>query len=346
MRVAIVNDMALAAEGLRRVISALSGYSVAWIARNGLEAVDKCAQDTPDLILMDLVMPVMNGVAATRLIMERTPCAILVVAAAVGSDSREVFDALSAGALDAVQTPTISAGGIPSDTERLTAKLKTIGRLVVESNSRNPLGKLKKNTALSGSPNVPLVVIGASAGGPAALSTILSELPSDFPAAIVIIQHIDAQFAPSMASWLDKNSALAIRIAVERDTVKPGAALLASTNDHLVFLDPRYLGYKAQPRDCHYRPSIDVFFESVVTHWKGEVVAVLLTGMGRDGAKGLKSLRDGGVLTIAQNADSCVVYGMPKAAAELNAAVEILPLNRMASRLIDVLKSERQGAWR
>jgi two-component system response regulator WspF len=133
---------------------------------------------------------------------------------------------------------------------------------------------------------------------------------------------------------------------VERDILKLGSALLASTNDHLVFLDPQHLGYKAEPRDCHYRPSIDVFFQSVVTHWKGEVVALLLTGMGRDGAKGLKSLRDAGVFTIAQDAESCVVYGMPKAAAELNAAVEILPLNRMASRLIDVLKSERQGAWK
>ena len=342
MRVAIVNDMALAVEGLRRVIATLSGYSVAWIARNGAEAVDLCARDTPDLILMDLVMPVMNGVAATRLIMSRTPCAILVVAAAVGSDSKDVLEALSAGALDAVQTPTIAATGMPSDTERLTAKMKIIGRLVVDGNGHSPFGKLKKSPPRCVSPNVPLVVIGASAGGPAALSTILSELPSDFPAAVVVIQHIDAQFAPSMASWLDKKCALNVRIALEGDTAKTGVALLASTNDHLVFLDSHFLGYKAEPRDCHYRPSIDVFFQSVATHWKGFVIAVLLTGMGRDGAKGLRALRDAGVFTISQDADSCVVYGMPKAAAELNAAVEILPLDRVASRLINVLKSERQ----
>src|SRR5579872_344930 len=344
MRVAIVNDMALAVEALRRVIAGLPGYSIAWTARDGAEAVDLCARDTPDLILMDLVMPVMSGMAATRLIMSRTPCAILVVAAAVGSESRDVLEALSAGALDAVQTPTITASGMPSDTERLTTKMKIIARLIVERTGRSSSGKLKKTSPLSVSPSVPLVVIGASAGGPAALSTIFSGLPSDFPAAIVVVQHIDAQFAPSMASWLDKKSALEVRIALERDTVKTGVALLASTNDHLVFLDSHFLGYKAEPRDCHYRPSIDVFFQSVVTHWKGDVVAVLLTGMGRDGAKGLKALRDVGVLTLSQDAESCVVYGMPRAAAELNAAVEILPIDRMASRLINVLKSERQRA--
>ena len=182
MRVAIVNDMALAAEGLRRVIAALPGYSLAWIARNGAEAVEERSHDTPDLILMDLVMPVMNGVAATRHIMARTPCAILVVAAAVGSESKDVFEALSAGALDAVQTPTITANGVPSDTERLTAKIKMIGRLIVDGHGRNPFGKFKKNFPLSASSNVPLVVIGVSPPeGRRHSRQILSELPSDFP---------------------------------------------------------------------------------------------------------------------------------------------------------------------
>jgi two-component system response regulator WspF len=181
-------------------------------------------------------------------------------------------------------------------------------------------------------------VIGASAGGPSALATILGALPRDFPAAVVIVQHIDAQFAPSTATWLDDQSALMVRTAREQDLPEPGTALIAATNDHLMFLDSGAIGYTREPRNSHYRPSIDVFFESVANHWKGEAVGVLLTGMGRDGAKGLKALRDAGALTIAQDSASCVVYGMPKSAVELDASAEILPVQKIAPRLLQSIE--------
>jgi two-component system response regulator WspF len=156
---------------------------------------------------------------------------------------------------------------------------------------------------------------------------------------MVIVQHIDAQFAPSMASWLGEQSALTVRVAKERDHPQAGTALIAASNDHLIFIDSQTLSYTPEPRGCHYRPSVDVFFESVKNHWRGDVVAALLTGMGRDGAKGLKALRVAGAFTIAQDAGSCVVYGMPKAAAEMGAAVEILPLETIASSLMNSIKS-------
>jgi two-component system, chemotaxis family, response regulator WspF len=336
MRIAIVNDMTMAVEALRRVIAAMPGYQLAWIARNGDEAVKSCAQDTPNLILMDLVMPVMDGVEATRRIMARTPCAILIVTATVEGNAPRVLEALGAGALDAVQTPALAAGAAGE----LKLKIASIGRLVSDNENSKHHVRLMRDKQPILPPSVPLVAMGASAGGPNALAAILNTLPSDFSAAIVIVQHIDADFAPSMASWLAGQSALAVRTACEGDRPQPGTVLVAASKDHMVFLDSYTLGYTAEPRDGFYRPSVDVFFESVARHWRGAIVGVLLSGMGRDGARGLKTLREVGALTIAQDSETSVVYGMPKAAAELGAAVEILPVQLIASRLMKSLKSK------
>jgi two-component system, chemotaxis family, response regulator WspF len=344
VRIAIVNDMLMAREALRRVIAEVPDCSLAWTARDGAEAVMRCAKDTPELILMDLIMPVMDGVEATRRIMAQAPCAILVVTATVEGHTGKVFEALGAGALDAVQTPVLGAIGQSGAASTLKLKIETIRKLISRNGDRKHVGgpcwTLRSNSV----PINPLVVIGASAGGPAALATILRDLPGDFSAPLVIVQHIDAEFAPSMASWFGGQSALTVCIACERDRPGAGMALIASTADHLIFLDSHTLGYTPEPRDTFYRPSVDVFFESVARHWKGDVVAILLTGMGRDGAKGLKTLRNAGALTIAQNEESCVVYGMPKAAVELDAAVKVLPLESIASCLMNSLKSSSQGS--
>jgi two-component system response regulator WspF len=344
LKIAIVNDMLMAREALRRVIAGVPDYTVVWTARDGAEAVKRCNVDTPDLILMDLIMPIMDGVEATRRIMSQTPCAILIVTATVEGNTAKVFEALGAGALDAVQTPVLGVSGELSGASTLKVKIETIRQFVSKSIDRKHLDARNGNRQPNSFPINPLIVIGASAGGPTALATILHDLADDFSVPIVIVQHIDAQFAPAMATWLGEQSALTVRVANERDHPQAGAALIAASNDHLVFIDGQSLGYTPEPRDCHYRPSVDVFFKSVASHWKGDVVAVLLTGMGRDGAKGLKVLRNAGALTIAQDSGSCVVYGMPKAAAELDAAVEILPLETIASCLTKSLKTSSQGS--
>jgi two-component system response regulator WspF len=335
MRIAIVNDMAMATEAMRRVLLSVPGYQLAWVARDGADAVERCRQDTPDLILMDLMMPVMDGAEATRRIMAQNPCPILIVTATLDGHSAQVFEALGAGALDVVQTPAVT-GSSPLQGAALKFKIETIGRLLSGDKSRTPLSQSPKGEPTPGSvPMDRLIAIGASAGGPAALATILRGLPRDFPAALVIIQHVDAQFAPLMAGWLDEQSALSVRIARQGDRPQANMALIAGASDHLVFMNSQTLGYTPDPRDCCYRPSIDVFFESAVSHWKGELAGVLLTGMGRDGARGLKAIRDAGYLTLAQDSLSSAVYGMPKAAAELNAAVKIVPASEIAGQLID-----------
>lgn len=333
MRIAIVNDMLMAVEAVRRVLSRDRNHEIAWIARDGEEAVVKCAQDTPDLILMDLYMPKMDGVEATRQIMARTPCAIVIVTGDVDHNASAVFEAMGAGALDAVNTPMLEQMG--SSAPPLLNKVETIRRLLGSGNGQT--GR-SSGPRFSGTNLPTLVVLGASAGGPAALGKVLSHLPADFPSPIVVVQHVDAQFAESLAHWLNGQTSLQVRLAREGDHPERGSVLLAGTQDHLVFSSPGLLAYTPLPIENSYRPSVDVFLKSADRCWAGPIVGVLLTGMGRDGAEGLRLLRDHGHHTIAQDEATCAVYGMPKAAAQLGAAREILPLDQIASRLCSLVK--------
>jgi len=339
MRIGIVNDVPMAVEALRRVVALNAKHRVIWVARNGVEAVDLCAKETPDLVLMDVIMPEMDGVQATRRIMASTPCAIVIVTGSVGANVGHVFEAMGHGALDAVDTPAVGAGDPQEGAAPLLAKIDLIGRLLGERDrDRRPTDPGPERGRAPGKSL--LVAIGASAGGPAALAAVLGGLPEEFPAAVVVIQHVDAQFAPGMAAWLSASSRLPVRVAREGDSVSAGTVLLAGTGDHLTLKGDGRLGYTPNPRDQVYRPSVDVIFQSVSQRWQGGVVGVLLTGMGSDGAVGLKTLRDKGHYTIAQDRATSAVYGMPKAAAALDAAVEILPLSEIASKL---LSASRHG---
>jgi len=330
MRIAVVNDSPFAREALRWVLQLRPEHSIAWTACNGAEAVEICQRDTPDLILMDLMMPVMDGVEATKRIMAKCPCAIVIVTVSVNNHVDKVFRAMSAGAVDAVDTPALgSAANSKQGTGPLLAKIDTMSRLIGEPKKiHHPKPPEMHHTS-----DAPLVVIGSSAGGPAALAAVLGKLPLDFPAPIVIVQHVDEDFAPFLASWLAEQCSIPVLAAKNGDRPTPGQALIAVKNDHLVFTDCQKLGYSATPGDGFYRPSVDVFFDSVVDCWDGDAIGVILTGMGRDGARGLKRMREAGCHTIAQDEASSAVYGMPKAAAQINAAVEILPLHEIAGVL-------------
>ncbi len=336
MRIGIVNDMPMAAEALRRTILLRPKDEVAWVARDGEEAVAMCMKDTPDLVLMDLIMPKMNGVQATREIMVKCPCPILIVTVSVNENARMVFEAMGAGALNAVDTPALGLDNFETVSAPLLSKLDSMRGLLGFMDSRPP----EKNTELTPR-QAPLVVIGASAGGPSALAEVLGSLPKDFPSPIIVIQHVDEQFAASLVGWLKQQSVLPVKAACEGDAPTPGVVLMAATSEHLVFVNSRKLGYTVHPKNVFYFPSVDVFFESVARHWPGEVVGVLLTGMGRDGAKGLKKLRDAGYHTIAQDKQSCAVYGMTKAAVELQAAVDVLPLKEIAAALCKHCKAPK-----
>lgn len=337
MRIAIVNDMQMTVEILRRVISTAPEHEIAWIAYNGVEAVEKCKFDTPDLVIMDIMMPKMNGVTAIRQIMKNSPCAILVVTATVEGNSALVFEALGAGALDAVNTPLMSMDGM-NEGSGLLKKIALLSRLIkVDMNKRKKSNNHEQFQPPS-SAQFTLVTIGSSTGGPNALYDFFSKIPSDINAGFVIIQHIDKQFAQGLATWLSESCDLKVRLVKNGDIPEKGQILLAATNDHLELLSNHTLNYTHEPESNPYRPSVDVFFNSLAEHWKAKGIAALLTGIGRDGAEGLLNLKKLGWTTFAQDQESSVVYGMPKAAAELNAAIEILPPRGIAERVIGLIQ--------
>lgn len=341
MRIGIVNDLQLAVEALRRVVLGVPGYRIAWVAKNGAEAVEKCARDVPDLILMNLVMPVMDGVEATRRIMEKTPCAILLVTDTVAGNAGKVFEAMGCGALDAVCTPVLGSADAAEGAEPLLAKMRTLSKLVNKPVEFEPA--ITRRDRLTGAAHLPpLVAIGASTGGPKALAETLGNLPSDFSAAIIVIQHVDVQFAPGLADWLGTQCRLPVKLADKGSRPQAGTVLVAGSNDHLVFNPDLALRYTAEPRDYQYRPSVDAFFRSAAEYWPRKDVAALLTGMGRDGAQGLLALRRAGWHTIAQDRTTSVLYGMPKAAVELEAAVEVLPLAEIAPAIIRVVSASNR----
>ncbi|SDV46393.1 chemotaxis-specific protein-glutamate methyltransferase CheB [Chitinasiproducens palmae] len=335
MRIAIVNDLPLAVAALSQTVTARGGHEIAWVASDGERAIAQCALDRPDLILMDLIMPRVDGVEATRRIMAATPCPILIVTVDIGANVPRVYDAMAYGALDAVDTPSLAG----ADAGRASAPLlEKIARIAQMHRDAEVPAALPVAGAQARALPAALLAIGASAGGPGALARILGGLPEMLrtvaggaePPAVVIVQHVDASFAEGMASWLDSQTTLPVRVAEAGEAPVAGSILLAATNDHLELDAGCRLRYTPEPRAALYRPSVDVFFDSVVRHWQGEAVGVLLTGMGRDGALGLRAMRRKGFFTIAQDKETSAVYGMPKAAAELDAASEILPLDWIA----------------
>jgi len=328
MRIGIANDSPTASEALRRALAG-SEHQVAWTARTGADAVRLCRDLPPDLVLMDLAMPVMDGVEATRRIMREAPCAILVVTAAPQDNVGQVFRALGAGALDVTATPVLL--GQPGGEAALLAKIRTIAKLIAAT----PAAPAAPASAPAGNGSgvARLVAIGASTGGPNALARLFARWRPPPDTAAVVVQHIDPAFAVQLARWLNEQTGVPVRPIASGDAVEGGIVQVAASDDHLRLTARHRLVYDADPKDEVYRPSIDVFFHSVARHWERAATGILLTGMGRDGAAGLLAMRGGGHATIAQDEASSAVYGMPRAAAEIGAAEKILPIDNIADAL-------------
>ncbi len=307
MRIGIVHDSATTREVLRQVVLSVSGRSVAWLTADGAEAVRRAAEDRPDAILMGL-----EGAEAMHHILAEGPCPIVLVTASVTVAFSRVREAMSQGARSAVNAPVLGPDGKLKDGEALLACLAEL------AGTCQPMARGRA---------VPhLVALGASTGGPEALAQVLEVLPEGLRAAVVVVQHIGRAFADGLANWLQTRTRLPVRVAREGDVPEAGAVLVAGTDDHLVLGPEGALGYTPMPCGLPYHPSIDVFFESVAANCPRPGVAVLLTGMGADGARGLGELRKAGWLTIAQDEATSVVYGMPKAAREQGAAGRVLAL--------------------
>ena len=355
-RIAIVNDLAMAREALRRVVLQIPDTAVAWMANDGAEALAKAKSDRPDLVLMDLIMPVMDGVEATRAIMREAPCPIVAVTATVEGNASRVYEAIGAGALDAVDTPRLGSGGAQGD-RALVAKVQSVRRMRDEDRlpaarpPRAPKDAAPGARAATGAPSAagapcPIVAVGASTGGPQALATLLSGLPPARPYAVLVVQHMEPPFLPGLAQWLSAQTGGEVRLARSGERPTPGSVLVAGEPLHMVLSSDGTLGFTDAPRDLVHRPSVDVFFSSLAAAGCAAGAAVLLTGMGKDGAAGMLELRTAGWRTLAQDEASSVVWGMPGAAVALGAAERTVPMSGMAAAVAEAMAARASGGAR
>jgi two-component system, chemotaxis family, response regulator WspF len=325
MRLGIVGGAAVV-ETIRAALAIRGEHHVAWVADSDRDLRVHAATELPDLVVLSLETPGLDSLEATRWLVKDMAAAVLVTSSGQADPAR-AFAAIGQGAIDAVSLPATEGEAVAGV---LLPKIASIARWIGKG------GVVPSRPGERPVQSDRLIAVGASAGGPAALSVVLGGLPRTLRASIVVVQHLGEDFTVGVAEWLQRGTALDVRVARENDRPSPGTVLVAGGNNHLVFKSGGRLGYTAEPKDKVYRPSVDVFFDSVCRLWKGPVVGVLLTGMGRDGAQGLRALRAQGHHTIAQDEATCAVYGMPKAAAALNAAVDILPLDGIARRIEDL----------
>ena len=359
-RIAIVNDLAMAREALRRVVATIPDATVCWMAADGEEAVSRARIDRADLILMDLIMPVMDGVEATRRIMKETPCPILVVTATVEGNATRVYEAIGAGALDAVDTPRLGAEGTHGE-EALVEKVGAIRRMAKADGPRTaaaPPARPKPVTvatppAVTTAANdaalptsATIVAVGSSTGGPQALATFLKSLPNPLPYAVVIVQHMDITFLPGLATWLSGQTGLNVQLAPQHGRPTAGSVMVAGKDMQMVLRQNGTLEYVPGDPDLIHRPSVDVFFESLAKSRAQTGAAVMLTGMGRDGAVGMKAMRDAGWRTFAQDRETSIVWGMPGAAVQAGGAEQVLPLEQIGPAVHNALKQPRAATNR
>jgi len=345
VKVAIINNKQAARRELIRIVGESGGHEVVWSTSSGVSAIEFCKAVRPELILMDPLVRDVDGISVIRQIMAKTPCPILIVTGSVEDMHEMVFDALGAGAMDAVNTPILESKDYESAANTLLKKISIIKILTRDSQD---LSASRRDTSTLNPLDQPsetnLIVIGCSSGGPEALAQLLSDLPEGFQSPIVVVQHVDAAFAPGLAKWLNMKSVIPVELAMGGDELVPGRVLVAATNSHLVLSNDGRLTYSDDPADLSYRPSVDVFFRSVARNWKQSVTAIILTGMGKDGAQGMLELQRKGAYTIAQDKHTSAVFGMPKAAIELGAAADVLPICRIAEVLVKMSQSRQPQA--
>ncbi len=325
-RILVVDDSATIRAVLRRIIGAADGLEVAGEALDGAEAVAAVEELRPDVVLMDVEMPVMDGFAATEAIMQSRPTPILVV-----TSRREMqvgFEALRRGALEVIPKPESPAGW-----RELAESLPRAIRAVVGT---GPLPAMSATAGSHGadvvSRRIRVVAIGASTGGPAAIRSFLEHCPADAGFGVVVVQHIAPSFEQGLAEWLAGVRGWNVAVARDGEVVAPGTVRIGAAGHHLL-LQPGFCLRldDARPPQNGHRPSIDELFDSCSRSHPQECVGILLTGMGRDGAAGLVRLRESGGLTLVQDEASSIVFGMPRIALELGATDLALPPDRLAA---------------
>jgi two-component system chemotaxis response regulator CheB len=337
IRVLIAEDTRLFTQALRDVLEEDRGIVVCGMACNGREAVEKTVELKPDLIVMDINMPVMSGMEAIEQIMASNPTPILVVTA--NASQRVLFQALEHGALDLVLKQRVWPSGQEEQGE-FREKVRLLSSIRVIRHVAGKLTRLKQGQPGESPAAKRVVAIAGSTGGPRALHRVLSALPADFPAPVLVVQHMAYGFSHGLVNWLDGECPLEVRIASHGDPIEPGRVLLAPDGVHMTVGKGGAVVLEASEPVSGQRPSATVLFRSVAKAFGTRAVGVVITGMGRDGAEGLRDIYEGGGITIAQDEQTSLVFGMPKAAAELGVVQAVLPLDEIPQALLKaVLKT-------
>lgn len=346
IRILVVEDSLTVRKRLVEVLGADPELEVCAEAEDGKRGIELCQQLRPDVVTLDMMLPVMTGVAATEFIMAYCPTPILIVSASTNrGELFKTYDALAAGALDVLDKPL----GDERDhmwERRLVATVKLIARIKVITHPRGRLGALGRAHPPSSPPPaadavqaapVRAIAIGVSTGGPAALVNVLGAFPATFPLPVLVVIHIGHPFATAFADWLERQVAMPVGFARDGEPLAAptGRVLIAPPDRHMVVRRGTVrLTDEAERNFC--RPSIDVLFESLAGELGSGAAACLLTGMGRDGAEGLLAMRRAGGRTIAQDEASSVVYGMPREAVMLGAAERVLPLDAIGLTVLEL----------
>jgi len=335
--VLVVDDSAFMRKVLSDIINEDPKINVVGTASNGREAIEKTALLRPDVITMDVEMPGIDGIKTVKRIMENYPTPIIMVSAYTKEGAEKTIEALEAGAIDFVQKPggTISLK-IREVAQDILKKVKmakdtNLTGVKKETNSVKSLAhRLEKRT---------LIIIAASTGGPRAISLLLSQLPKDFPSSIIVIQHMPEGFTEAFAKRLNQHCKIKVKEASDGDYLQNGEALIAPGGFHLELNEHNQILLSKKPPLHGIRPSADITMNSVSSAFDGNIIGIVLSGMGRDGAIGVRNIKRKGGIIIAQDKSTSVVHGMPKAALETGSVDLVLPLNKITSKLVEIVNN-------
>ena len=343
VKVLIVDDSAFMRHTLTSLISDDPEIQVVGIARDGIEAVEKVAQLKPDLVTMDVEMPRMDGIEALKQIMSKNPVPVIMVSSLTTDSAKVTLEALEIGAVDFIPKNLSDLSvNIVKIKETLIEKIKKIGKKglpAIKKVSSFKQLQMPKTTNYTSHRRVNIVTIGSSTGGPTALQNIICKLPKDFPVPVLIAQHMPPAFTGPFAERLNHLSAVEVKEAENGESLKKGVVYIAPGRGHMsVFrrkITETTISITENKGNYIYRPSVDALMLSVVENFSGHVLGVILTGLGNDGLKGMKEIKNSGGRTIAESEATCVVYGMPKAVVESGVADKIVPIDEIAGEIIN-----------
>jgi two-component system chemotaxis response regulator CheB len=341
IKVLVVDDSVLMRRIISDIVTSDEGLEVVGAARNGMEAVKKTAELSPDVVLLDIEMPEMDGLEALTKIMEENPTPVVMVSAMDAREADIVLQSLERGAVDFVSKPQGRSITVFDDenSKRLISIVKHAA--FANISTPRPVKKITKEYEIASPSTTPIVVIGASTGGPKTIKELLNALPNDIPAYILVVQHMPPGFTKSFAKRLGPMTGFQVVEAKDRELLAPGKVIVARGDNHMVIEKVGLKSYNIRlekgSKVNNVRPSVDVTMESVAEVFGPSVVGVLLTGMGTDGAVGMSKIKEKGGKTIAEDESSSIIYGMPRAAVNLGAVDQVIPLEDIPTQIMNLM---------